>query len=68
MMQQEQFKIKVELTPAEMELVLNALSFRPWREVNDLIIKLTNEYNKQLQSVMAAKVDKDVSSETKQGD
>ena len=36
--------IKLELTPAEVEYVLDSLSLRPWREVNDLIVKISTQY------------------------
>jgi hypothetical protein len=41
--------IKLELTVDEVNIILNALSNRPYGEVAELIVKIRNEGEKQLE-------------------
>jgi len=49
---QNQPVIKLELTANEVEYVLDSLSYRPWREVNDLIIKISTQYRQAISQLM----------------
>lgn len=46
--QQPEKEIDLHVTRAEAQLVLNALTLLPWKDVNPLIVKLSDQLKTQL--------------------